>query len=104
MRYDHSVLARVVNLGRLRGGDCDLDRVVSRTVAYAIVTALLAGIYSGLVLLATQVLRFYSPVAIAAATLAAAALFSPPPGWRSSAVARPSSASVPPGPGPRSSR
>jgi len=58
VRYDHSVLARVVYLGRLRGGDCDIDRVVSRTVAYAIVTALLAGIYSGLVLLATQVLRF----------------------------------------------
>jgi len=54
----------------------DIDRVISRTVAYAIVTGLLAGIYAGLVLLATQVLRFSSPVAIAA-TLAAAALFSP---------------------------
>jgi hypothetical protein len=55
----------------------DIDRVISRTLAYAIVTGLLAGIYAGLVLLATQVLRFSSPVAIAAATLAAAALFSP---------------------------
>jgi hypothetical protein len=55
----------------------DIDRVISRTLAYAIVTCLLAGIYAGLVLLATQVLRFSSPVAIAAATLAAAALFSP---------------------------
>lgn len=55
----------------------DIDRVISRTLAYEIVTGLLAGIYAGLVLPATQVLRFSSPVAIAAATLAAAALFSP---------------------------
>ncbi len=33
----------------------DIDRVISRTVAYAIITGLLAGIYAGLVLLATQV-------------------------------------------------
>jgi hypothetical protein len=55
----------------------DIDRVISRTVAYAIVTGLLAGIYAGLVLLATQVLGLRTPVAVAAATLAAAALFSP---------------------------
>ena len=55
----------------------DIDRVISRTVAYAIVTGLLAGVYAGLVLLATHVLRFRTPVAVAAATLAAAALFSP---------------------------
>jgi hypothetical protein len=55
----------------------DIDRVISRTVAYAIVTGLLVGTYAGLVLLATQVLRIHTPVAVAAATLAAAALFSP---------------------------
>jgi hypothetical protein len=55
----------------------DIDRVISRTLAYAIVTGLLAGIYAGLVLLATQVLRFSSPAAVAVATLAAAALFNP---------------------------
>jgi hypothetical protein len=55
----------------------DIDRVISRTVAYAIVTGLLIGIYTGLVLLATQVLGLRTPVAVAAATLAAAALFSP---------------------------
>ncbi len=54
----------------------DIDRVISRTVAYAIVTGLLVGVYAGVVLLATQVLRFHTPVAVAAATLAAAALFS----------------------------
>ena len=55
----------------------DINRVISRTVAYAIVTGLLAGIYAGLVLVATQVFRVHTPVAVAAATLAAAALFSP---------------------------
>jgi len=35
------------------------------------------GLYAGLVLLATQVLSVSSPVAVAAATLAAAALFNP---------------------------
>ena len=55
----------------------DIDRVISRTLAYAIVTGLLVGIYAGLVLLATQVFGVRTPVAVAAATLAAAALFSP---------------------------
>ena len=55
----------------------DIDRIISRTLAYAIVTSLLIGIYAGLVLLATQVLGIHSAVAVAAATLAAAALFNP---------------------------
>jgi hypothetical protein len=55
----------------------EIDRIISRTLAYAIVTGLLVGVYAGLVLLATEVLRFSSPVAVAASTLAAAALFNP---------------------------
>jgi hypothetical protein len=55
----------------------DIDRVLSRTLAYAIVTGVLAGVYAGLVLLATQVFGVHTPVAVAGATLAAAALFSP---------------------------
>ena len=55
----------------------EIDRIISRTLAYAIVTGLLVGVYAGLVLLATQVLRFHGTVAVAASTLAAAALFSP---------------------------
>jgi N-terminal 7TM region of histidine kinase len=55
----------------------DIDRVISRTLAYAIVTGLLVGVYAGIVLLATEVLRFHGTVAVAVATLAAAALFNP---------------------------
>jgi hypothetical protein len=55
----------------------DIDRIISRTLAYAIVTGLLAGTYAGLVLLATEVLRQHNTVAVAAATLATAALFNP---------------------------
>jgi hypothetical protein len=55
----------------------DIDRILSRTLAYAIVTGLLVGVYAGLVLLATEVLGLHSSVAVAAATLAAAALFAP---------------------------
>ena len=55
----------------------DIDRIISRTLAYAIVTALLAGVYAGPVLLSTQVLGLRTPVAVAVATLIAAALFNP---------------------------
>ena len=55
----------------------EIDKIISRTLAYAIVTGLLVGVYAGLVLLATQVFKSHSPVAVAAATLAAAALFNP---------------------------
>jgi len=67
-----------VGLAVLRYRLFDIDRVISRTLAYAIVTGLLVGVYAGIVLLATGVLRFHhSTVAVAAATLAAAALFNP---------------------------
>jgi hypothetical protein len=55
----------------------EIDRIISRTLAYAVVTGLLIGVYAGLVLLATRVFSLHSQVAVAAATLAAAALFSP---------------------------
>jgi hypothetical protein len=55
----------------------EIDRIISRTLGYAIVTGLLVGTYAGIVLLTTQVFQVHIPVAVAAATLAAAALFNP---------------------------
>ena len=66
-----------IGVGILRYRLYDIDRIISRTLAYALVTGLLAGVYAALVLLATRVLSVHTPVAVAAATLAAAALFNP---------------------------
>jgi hypothetical protein len=72
-----AVLAVGVGVAILRYRLYDIDRIISRTLAYAILTGLLVGLYAGLVLLATRVLSFHTPVAVAAATLAAAALVNP---------------------------
>jgi hypothetical protein len=66
-----------IGVGILRYRLYDIDRIISRTLAYALVTGMLAGVYTGLVLLATKVLSVHTPVAVAVATLAAAALFNP---------------------------
>jgi hypothetical protein len=55
----------------------EIDRIISRTLSYAIVTGLLVGVYVGLVTLASRVLPFSSPLGVAASTLAAVALFNP---------------------------
>jgi hypothetical protein len=55
----------------------ELDRIISRVVSYALITALLVGVYTGLVLLATHGLPFKSAVSVAASTLITAALFNP---------------------------
>jgi hypothetical protein len=66
-----------IAVGILRYRLYEIDRLISRTISYALVTGVLVGLFLGLVLVATRVLPFSSPVAVAASTLAAAALFNP---------------------------
>ena len=74
-----SVVALPVGLGIgiLRYRLYEIDKLISRTLSYALLTGLLVGVFAGLVLLTTRVLPFSSPVGVAASTLGAAALFSP---------------------------
>jgi hypothetical protein len=55
----------------------EIDRLISRTISYAIVTGLLGGLFLGLVVLSTDALPLSSPVVVAASTLLVAALFNP---------------------------
>jgi hypothetical protein len=55
----------------------DIDRLISRTLAYALLTGILVGAFIGVVALSTDVLPFSSRVGVAASTLVAAALFNP---------------------------
>jgi hypothetical protein len=55
----------------------DLDRIIGRVVSYALITALLGGVFAGLILLATRVLQVKGAVSVAVVTLITAALFNP---------------------------
>ena len=54
-----------------------IDRLISGTLSYAILTGVLVGVFVGIVFLTTHVLPFASPIGVAASTFAAAALFNP---------------------------
>ena len=66
-----------IGVGILKYRLYEIDRLISRTISYLIITGLLIGVFIGIVVLATDVLPFSSPVAVAASTLAAAGLFNP---------------------------
>jgi hypothetical protein len=66
-----------IGIGILKYRLYDIDRLISRTLSYAIVTGLLVGIYIGLVTLATRALPLSSPIGVAASMLTVAALFTP---------------------------
>ena len=66
-----------IGVGILRYRLYEIDRLISRTLSYAILTALLVGTFIGLVALTTNTLALSGRVGVAASTLAAAALFNP---------------------------
>jgi hypothetical protein len=71
------VLPVAVGAAILRYRLYDLDRIISRTLAYGLLTLLLGGGYAVVVLGLGQLLGRESPLVVAAATLAVAALFQP---------------------------
>lgn len=55
----------------------DIDRLISRTVVYGLLVALLAGVFVGIVFLVGQLLPDSNSISVALSTLAVAALFNP---------------------------
>lgn len=70
-------LPAAVTAGILRYRLYDIDRVISRTVSYALVVIVLAGIFLAVVALLASLLPAQDDLAVAASTLAVAALFNP---------------------------
>jgi len=70
-------LPLAIGVGILRYRLYDIDRLISRTISYVLLTGSLVAVFVGLVALTTDVLPFSSPIGVAASTLAAAALFTP---------------------------
>jgi hypothetical protein len=66
-----------ITLAILRFRLYEIDRIISRTVTYALVTAVLLVVYGGIVTLPGLLFGLESDLLVAAATLAAAAAFGP---------------------------
>ncbi len=72
-----AVLPVTIGAAILRYRLYDLDRIISRTLAYGLLTVLLGGGYAGVVLGLGQLLGRDSSLVVAMATLAVAAVFQP---------------------------
>jgi len=72
-----SLLPVTIGLAILRHRLYDIDRILSRTVAYAVLTTLLVATYVGIVTVVTRLVPTGNSVAVAGSTLAVAALFQP---------------------------
>ena len=76
-----TAMAVAVGIAILRYRLYEIDRLISRTVTYALVVGVLALVYTGGVLLLGSLLPLENEVAVAASTLTAAALFNPLRRW-----------------------
>jgi hypothetical protein len=72
-----AVIPLAIGAAILRYRLYDLDRIISRTLAYGLLTVLLGGAYAGVVLGLGQLFGQGSSLVVAGATLAVAALFQP---------------------------
>jgi hypothetical protein len=70
-----------IGVGVLKYRLYEIDRLVSRTLSYAIVTGLLVGVYVGMIALTTRLIPLSSSVGVAASTLVAVGLFTPVRRW-----------------------
>jgi peptidoglycan/LPS O-acetylase OafA/YrhL len=71
------ILSAGIGAAILRYRLYDLDRIISRTLAYGLLTLVLGGGYAAVALVLGQLLGRDSSLAVAGATLAVAALFQP---------------------------
>jgi hypothetical protein len=75
--FDTNLMAVALGLAVVRYRLYDIDRLFSRTVSYAIIIGLLAGVYLGSILLLTRVLPFHGAAATTTAVLVAVGVFAP---------------------------
>jgi hypothetical protein len=69
-----------IGIAILRHGLYDIDRIVSRTIAYSLVSAIVAGVFAAVVVLLSTALSSLAQgqtIAVAASTLTAFAVFQP---------------------------
>ena len=75
-----SLIPVAIGIAIIRYRLYEIDRIISRTVSYAVVTGILALVFIGTILVSQTVLASFlrgSSVAVAASTLVVAALFQP---------------------------
>jgi hypothetical protein len=66
-----------IGVGVLKYRLYEIDRLLSRTLSYVVLTGLLVGVYVGVITVTTQLTPLSSSFGVAASTLAAVALFNP---------------------------
>jgi hypothetical protein len=78
--FTGAVVPVAIGIAILRYHLYDIDRIISRTIAYGIVTAILAVVFGSIIVVLSTALSTYAQgqtIAVAASTLAAFAIFQP---------------------------